>query len=64
MKYKEVVYVSIFYLFLTLVFFYKIFFGLIPLPADIIVGGYYPWLAYEKGSGAGVAVTRYSQTQR
>lgn len=42
---------------LTLIFFYQTFFlRRIPLPADLIVGGYYPWLDYKWGSEVGVAV--------
>lgn len=44
MRIKELVFASLFFLVLTLVFFYKIFFGLIPLPTDLIVGAYHPWL--------------------
>lgn len=56
MKLKELLLVSAIYFFLTLIFFHKIFIGLIPLPTDLIVGGYYPWINYEKGSGIGVPV--------
>jgi len=55
-KPKELLIASTFYLLLTLIFFHKIFFNLIPLPTDLIVGGYYPWINYEKGSGLGVPV--------
>jgi hypothetical protein len=42
---------------LVIVFFWKYFFkGLIPLPADFIVGTYYPWLNYNWGIEAGVPV--------
>lgn len=55
--FKKSSYTSIILLiFLTLIFFYKIFQGLIPLPADLIVGGYYPWLDYKWGSQVGVPV--------
>ncbi|MBN1168604.1 YfhO family protein [Candidatus Woesebacteria bacterium] len=57
MKLKELFKASILYVLVTLVFFYKVFFGLIPLPSDMIMGSYFPWLAYEKGtSGLGVPV--------
>ena len=41
---------------LIIIFFYKIFLGLIPLPSDLIVGGYYPWLDYKWGNQVGVPV--------
>jgi len=42
---------------LTLVFFRKVFFkGLLPIPADITVGLYYPWLDYRWGFSVGVPV--------
>lgn len=41
---------------LTLIFSYKIFFGLIPLPTDIIVGAYLPWHDYKWGYSVGVPV--------
>lgn len=44
MRLKEFGIASIFFLLLTFIFSYKIFFGLIPLPADLIVGAYHPWL--------------------
>ncbi|HUV42553.1 MAG TPA: YfhO family protein [Patescibacteria group bacterium] len=43
--------------FLIIVFFWKFFFkGLIPFPADFIVGVYYPWLDYNWGFPTGVPV--------
>lgn len=43
--------------FLVIIFFWKyIFQGLIPIPADFIVGTYYPWLSYDWGIPAGVPV--------
>lgn len=57
MKGKELYRASLLYLILTCLFFYKVFLGLIPLPSDMIMGSYFPWLAYEKGtSGLGVPV--------
>lgn len=49
MSVKEIVIASVFFLLLTLIFFHKIFFGLIPLPTDLIVGAYYPWLNHKWG---------------
>lgn len=44
-------------LFLVIIFFWKVFFkGLVPLPADFLVGTYYPWLDYKWGFPAGVPV--------
>lgn len=44
-------------LFFVFVFFWKFFLkGLIPLPADITVGMYYPWLDYKWGYQVGVPV--------
>ncbi|MBI2601310.1 YfhO family protein [Candidatus Daviesbacteria bacterium] len=45
-----------FILLITLLFFYKAFLGLIPLPADLITGAYYPWLDYKWGNSVGVPV--------
>ncbi|MBI2599853.1 YfhO family protein [Candidatus Daviesbacteria bacterium] len=53
---KEAGITLIFFIVVTLIFFYKIFLGLIPLPADLIVGGYYPWLSYKWGYTTGVPV--------
>lgn len=42
---------------LVIIFFWKFFFkGLIPIPADITVGMYYPWLDYKWGYQVGVPV--------
>lgn len=42
---------------LVFIFFWKFFLkGLIPIPADIIVGMYYPWLDYKWGYSVGVPV--------
>ncbi len=41
---------------LVLLFFYKVFLGLIPIPADLIVGSYYPWVDYKWGNLVGVPV--------
>lgn len=49
-----------FLVFLTMVFFWKFFFkGLVPIPADIIVGLYYPWLDYNWGYAVGVPVKNH-----
>lgn len=43
--------------FLVCLFFYKtIISGLIPIPADLLVGAYYPWLDYKWGFVVGVPV--------
>lgn len=44
---------ALFFLILTVIFFHKIFLGLIPLPTDLIVGAYHPW--YEHIWGGYVA---------
>ncbi len=46
----------LFFLLLTAVFFYKIFFGRIPLPMDLLTGAYYPWLDFKWGFPVGVPV--------
>lgn len=38
------------------VFFFQVFLGKVPLPGDLIVGGYYPWLDYNWGFPTGVPV--------
>ena len=44
-------------IFLTILFFWKVIFrGLVPIPADITVGLYYPWLDYKWGYEVGVPV--------
>lgn len=44
-------------LFLVFIFFWQFFLkGLVPIPADIIVGLYYPWLDYKWGYAVGVPV--------
>ncbi|RJR25685.1 hypothetical protein C4578_01105 [Candidatus Microgenomates bacterium] len=44
-------------IFLVGVFFWKFFLkGLIPLPADLVIGAYYPWLDYKWGYEVGVPV--------
>lgn len=50
MSLKEAILSLIFFTFISLIFFYKIFLGLIPLPTDLIVGAYYPWLDYKWGN--------------
>lgn len=49
MSLREIILASIFFTTITLLFFYKIFLGLIPLPTDLIVGIYHPWLEYKWG---------------
>lgn len=56
MNLKEAILSLIFFIFISLIFFYKIFLGLLPLPSDLIVGAYYPWLSYKWGYGVGVPV--------
>jgi len=48
----------LFFIFLIwLLFFWKFFFkGLLPIPADITVGAYYPWLDYKWGFSTGVPI--------
>lgn len=43
-------------LLVVLLFFRKVFLGLIPFPGDFVVGIYYPWLDYKWGFEAGVPV--------
>lgn len=52
---KELVFISIFFLFLSLLFFYPIFYGKVPFPGDLLVSEYNPWksssyLGYNPGS--------------
>lgn len=43
--------------FIVFVFFWKVFLkGLVPIPGDLIVGAYYPWLDYKWGYEVGVPV--------
>lgn len=56
MSLKEAIFALIFFIALTVIFFHKVFLGLIPLPTDLIVGGYYPWLSYKWGYSVGVPV--------
>lgn len=45
------------FVFITVIFFWQFFLkGLIPLPADLTTGGYYPWLDYKWGNIVGVIV--------
>lgn len=51
--------INIFLLFvlIDIIFFWKYFFyGLIPIPADVIIGGYFPWLNEKWGYEVGVPV--------
>lgn len=55
MKLKEVFWSVLFYLFLTLIFFHKIFLGYVSFPGDLLVSRYQPWrsssyLGYISGS--------------
>jgi hypothetical protein len=44
-------------IFLVVVFFWQFFLkGLIPLPADIVIGAYFPWLDYKWGYEVGVPI--------
>jgi len=46
--------------FLVIIFFWKFFFrGLLPIPADITVGMYFPWLDYKWGYAVGVPVKNH-----
>ncbi len=56
MTLKEFGIASLFFLILTCIFFYKVFFGLIPLPTDLLPGAYFPWHDYDWGYVAGVPV--------
>lgn len=47
---REIIISFIFFTAITLIFFYKVFLGLIPLPADLIVGAYHPWINYKWGN--------------
>lgn len=46
----------LFFILLVATYFYKVFMGLVPIPADLLVGGYYPWLDYKWGYSVGVPV--------
>lgn len=47
----------LFFFFLTFVFYYKVFIkNLIPFPADMLVGAYYPWLDSKWGNIVGVVI--------
>lgn len=56
MNLKEAIYIFIFFIVIALIFFYKILWGLIPLPTDLIVGAYYPWANYKWGYTVGVPI--------
>lgn len=53
---KDSILVFLFFILLVGVFFYKIFQGLLPIPGDLLIGGYYPWLDYKWGYQVGVPV--------
>jgi len=54
---KPGVVVFLIFLIILLIFFYPFFFkGLLPIPADITVGMYYPWLDYKWGYSTGVPI--------
>ena len=57
-KIKKKKFFYLFFIFLIwLLFFWKFFFkGLLPIPADIITGMYYPWLNHKWGCQVGVPV--------
>lgn len=46
MKLKAVLWPILFYLFLTLIFFHKIFLGFVPFPGDLLVSRYQPWRSF------------------
>lgn len=47
----------LFFVFLIIIFFWKVFFlGQVPIPADLVVGAYFPWLDYKWGYDVGVPV--------
>ncbi len=49
--------ILILFIVIDVLFFWKFFFqGLIPIPADLIIGGYYPWLNEKWGYIVGVPV--------
>lgn len=49
--------VFLIFILIDLVFFWKYFLlGLIPIPADVVIGGYYPWLNQKWGFVVGVPV--------
>lgn len=51
------IYVIAFFILIDIFFFWKYFLlGLIPIPADVIIGGYYPWLNEKWGYAVGVPV--------
>lgn len=56
MNKKETIVILLFFILLVVTYFYKVFMGLIPIPADLLVGGYYPWLDYKWGYSVGVPV--------
>lgn len=47
---------------LICLFFNQVFFGRLPLPTDLIVGAYYPWLDYKWGNAVGVPVKNSNLT--
>lgn len=56
MHLKEAIIVLFFFIFITLGFFYQVFFGLVPLPSDLIVGVYHPWINYQWGSNFAIPI--------
>lgn len=48
--------VLVLFLLITLAFFHKVLFGLVPIPMDILTGAYFPWLDYKWGFLTGVPV--------
>lgn len=53
---RELTLTSIFFIFLTGIFFYKVFQNFLPIPGDLLIGGYFPWLDYKWGYEVGVPV--------
>ncbi len=57
MKNKIIKYLPIVFLIgVVLVYYWKVFRGYIPLPGDLLVGAYYPWLESKWGYAVGVPV--------
>lgn len=50
-------FIALAFIFLVVVFFYPFFIkGLVPMPADIAIGAYFPWLDYKWGTTTGIAI--------
>lgn len=50
------------FILITIIFFHKVFLGLVPIPLDFLVGTYYPWLDYKWGYEVGVPVKNAALT--